>query len=88
MQNGTNPVCSLTDVLSHAVGVLAPFWEALDQVTQHGWHLVDGIRVVVEEDLPRTLVWLGEDHTYHRSWPHCAIRLLVGLQVGPEAGVE
>ena len=47
--NGTG--FPLTDVLSDAVGVLAPFGEILDQVSEHGRHAVDGLGVVVEEDL-------------------------------------
>lgn len=42
---------SLTDVLSDTIGVLAPFWEILDQVSEHGRHAVDGFSVIVEEDL-------------------------------------
>lgn len=42
---------SLTDVLSDTIGVLAPFWEILDQVSKHGRHAVNGLGVIVEEDL-------------------------------------
>ncbi len=47
---------SLTDVLCNTVSVLAPFRETLDQVPQHRWHTIDGLGVIVEENLSRRLV--------------------------------
>lgn len=41
----------LTDILSHSIGVFGPIREGLDQTAQHGWHAIDGFRVVIEEDL-------------------------------------
>lgn len=56
---GVSVICSLpwrvrgeiTDILSHAVGLLAPFGEALEQVANARWHRLDGIGVVKEENL-------------------------------------
>ena len=52
---------SLTDVLGDTIGVLAPFWEILDQVSEHGRHAIDGLGIVVEEDLSLVSVFLVGD---------------------------
>lgn len=43
-----------TDILSHAVGLLAPFGEALEQMADARWHSLDSIRVIEEENLEET----------------------------------
>ena len=50
---------SLTDVLSHTVGVLAPLGEILDQVREKGGHVFDSLGIIVEEDLRRVLLPRG-----------------------------
>lgn len=50
---------SLTDVLSYTVGVLAPLREILDQVRVKGGHVLEGLGIIVEEDLRRLLLPRG-----------------------------
>ena len=50
---------ALTDVLSHTVGVLAPLGKILDQVGQEGRHAIDGLGIIVKEDLRRLLIPRG-----------------------------
>ncbi len=82
-------VAALTNVLSHAVRVLDPFREVLDQVAQHGWHVVDGLGVIEEKDLPWVFsIARCKLHIARVHLPYRAVRLLVGLQIGDEAGAE
>ena len=75
---------SLTDVLCDTIGVLAPFWEILDQISEHGRHAVDGLGVIVEEDLFLASVpFAGEVQTRvvdHLTVPYAALK---SLTLGP-----
>lgn len=82
-------MAALTNVLSHAAGVLDPFWEVFDRVAEHRWKVVGGIRIIKEKDLPWVFsIACCKLHITRSSLPYRTVRLFVGLQIGDEAGAE